>query len=389
MTKTTPKSKMPSIHENVPPLEIGGYVARDGFNYQDHVALSFCIDLLTTDNLAEVRCESQDDITLIWNNNGAQTVEFVQVKGNILDQLWSIPKLCTRENDSSSKVKKSGSSIIEKLFANDRFEEDSIFRIVTRRAMKKSLEALKYEFNHPQRIENELEDICKGFIKKIGQHISPKGNDLSYFVNNLKWTVEESIESLRAKTRWDIKVYIEDALSTYPLTLNIEKVYDDLLLNVKNAASADWKDDPKIKCYDKQSVNNLIVESIDNQRTSHPQGVKEKLLEKMRDGNLPSDYEHSALEMIRSYRMESLSSRYFTPQDRKRIDFEMEALLFELRNELDAGKHDDGVTFHNLCMEELRALKNDLDVQTPYSYLYGYMYYRTSRCGHRFRGLGK
>jgi len=46
-------------------LERGGVEARKGFELQDHVAVGFLIDLLTTPGLLEVWCETHDDITLI------------------------------------------------------------------------------------------------------------------------------------------------------------------------------------------------------------------------------------------------------------------------------------------------------------------------------------
>ena len=67
-----------SIHD-AEPLEIGGVVARKGFTFQDHVAVGFLLDLLKYDDLREVWCESQDDVTLIWSGS-VEYVEFVQVK---------------------------------------------------------------------------------------------------------------------------------------------------------------------------------------------------------------------------------------------------------------------------------------------------------------------
>jgi len=88
----------PSIHdESIAPLETGGVVARDGFDFQDHVVARFCLELLTNFDLLEVWCESQDDITLIWGIDGNQINEFVQVKGNKLAQFWSTSLLCRRE----------------------------------------------------------------------------------------------------------------------------------------------------------------------------------------------------------------------------------------------------------------------------------------------------
>jgi len=50
---------------------------------------------------------------------------WVQVKSNKLNQLWSVAKLCKRDQ------KNPGTSILEKLFANERGAESCRFRIVT------------------------------------------------------------------------------------------------------------------------------------------------------------------------------------------------------------------------------------------------------------------
>jgi hypothetical protein len=81
-----------SIHL-LPPLETGGVEAREGFDFQDHVAAGFCIHMLKTVTLRQVWCENQDDITLIWQGQASEEAEFVQVKSNEPDQLWSIAML--------------------------------------------------------------------------------------------------------------------------------------------------------------------------------------------------------------------------------------------------------------------------------------------------------
>jgi hypothetical protein len=90
--------ELPSIHD-LSPLEEGGPVARAGFLYQDHIGARFCIEMLQNANLVGVWCETLDDITLIWaTDGGGETVEFVQVKSNELDQMWSIALICDGGN---------------------------------------------------------------------------------------------------------------------------------------------------------------------------------------------------------------------------------------------------------------------------------------------------
>ena len=101
-----------SIHD-LPPLETGGVEARQGFGLQDHVAAGFCLEMIGVSRLVQVWCETQDDITLILDGEGGQEVEFVQVKGHDLDQLWSVAKLCERERKNKGSTA-SSRSILEK-----------------------------------------------------------------------------------------------------------------------------------------------------------------------------------------------------------------------------------------------------------------------------------
>ena len=71
---TTPAS----IHD-LEPLEQGGVIARQGFSYQDHVAVGYLLDMANNSaagrTLVAVWCEADDDITLIWQRDGGDEVE--------------------------------------------------------------------------------------------------------------------------------------------------------------------------------------------------------------------------------------------------------------------------------------------------------------------------
>lgn len=45
---------------------------RHGFLYQDHVAVSFCVEMLTDGQIDAVWCEVHDDITLLFTEQGEQ-----------------------------------------------------------------------------------------------------------------------------------------------------------------------------------------------------------------------------------------------------------------------------------------------------------------------------
>ena len=99
-----PDSSQPRSIHTLPPLERGGVEARQGFEFQDHVAAGLLIAMLATPELIEVWCETHDDITLIWDADTVQEVEFVQVKCLTLDQLWSIAILTGRDRKDKQAV---------------------------------------------------------------------------------------------------------------------------------------------------------------------------------------------------------------------------------------------------------------------------------------------
>jgi Cap4-like dsDNA endonuclease family protein len=136
------------------PLEKGGVIARKGFNFQDHVAVAFCLEMLTNPALIEVWCETQDDMTLISQKSGHEAVEFVQVKSHEFDQLWTIAKLCEKKINERS--------ILEKSLAQDRCQEECYFRIVTVRDVRSELKILTYPFDSPLRVGGcvATEQLC-------------------------------------------------------------------------------------------------------------------------------------------------------------------------------------------------------------------------------------
>ena len=182
---------------NLRPLEVGGVEARQGFQIQDHVAAGFCIEMLSRAELIEVWCETQDDITLIWQEDGGKCVEFVQVKSNELNQLWSIAELCKREKGKVNK--KVGSSIIERSLAYDRCREPCCFRIVTCRPVMTELEGLTLPIDSEQRAaKGEDLNQLKGRVEeKVGDFRSPNDNGPSYWVDKTKWDVRHSEQGIK------------------------------------------------------------------------------------------------------------------------------------------------------------------------------------------------
>jgi len=55
-------SQAKASYRDLDPVEQGGRVARDGFDYQDHVAVGKCLDMIHEGGPTEVWCEAEDDI---------------------------------------------------------------------------------------------------------------------------------------------------------------------------------------------------------------------------------------------------------------------------------------------------------------------------------------
>ena len=109
------------------PQEEGGPIAQSGFNYQDEIAVGILIDMLKNHDIVKIHCETHDDIVVVRTGEagGQNSVEYVQVKANTPDKLWSLTDLCAR------RKAKAGTSIFEISLARDAHTETSQFRIVT------------------------------------------------------------------------------------------------------------------------------------------------------------------------------------------------------------------------------------------------------------------
>lgn len=62
------------------PSNKGGPAARQGFKYQDHVAVAFIMKMLRDSTYLQVECETADDIVAVSENAGETVNEYIQVK---------------------------------------------------------------------------------------------------------------------------------------------------------------------------------------------------------------------------------------------------------------------------------------------------------------------
>jgi len=392
-----------SVHD-LPPLNSGGVDARRGFDVQDHVAAGLCISMLRDDQLKAVWCESHDDITLIWDRSGQETAEFIQVKSNELDHLWSAARLCKREagpEDSSAettvaatnsraalkRAKKIGTSILERSLAYDRCKEPCLFRVVTCWQVATELRLLTYDLVGEHRVQStkELEQLILKLRGYVGDYRSPNGNDCGFWAERVLWQTVGTLENVRNRNLIAITQLIE-ALGYYVVHDQVDEVYARLVSKVSNAGAADWRRDREEKKITRQSLHIWLIAALEALRPAARGG--QRLREKMEKASLPEDSVSAALAERNSYRQEVLTPRYFSPSEHRLMEDEVAAALHSLRSRLDSGDYaDDGRQFHLICRDRLENLRHELPVEKrpPLAFLNGCMYNMADRCAHRFR----
>lgn len=363
-----------SIHD-LPPLEQGGSTARRGFAYQDHVSASFCIDMLTDSSLAEVWCETEDDVVLIWNNLGEPCVEFVQVKSDAPAQLWSVAMLCAG----------GPGSIAAKSLAHDRCAEPCCFRIVTRADIHPELRPLQLPLVHSDRSlgTRSMISLHRKVCTALKDAVSPRGRSASLWLADTFWEISGSLPAIENQNLLKLHKFVED-IDEALFSDQVRELYDRILRRVQSAASMDWlhsKSNKKIKSLD---FRYWIISSIEYVKGQLPAKAGTNLKKKMAAALIPPNEIENAGRLRLAYRRRRLASTYQSEENLNDIDLEVTATLQKLLSDLDAGNLvDDGLQFHARCLHALSEIR----VRFPHarlSDLQGALYSATDRCRHRF-----
>lgn len=382
MDSSPPK---PSIH-TLPPLERGGVEARIGFAVQDHVAASYLIDLLLDGlSLAEVWCETHDDITLIRQNAGAQEVEFVQVKSNALDQLWSVALLASQDKKDKKAVP--ASSIYERSLANDRCCEPCRFRLVTCLQPNSDLAVLCLQFDAPDRLSkaDALKTLGDDLDKRTENYRSPNGNGAQSWLARLMWDVHQSADSLKNSNTVKLtRVLANRGTTLFPDQL--DELYSGILTLARDAASADWGASPSTKKLCKQCMVNWLDTYL-QARQALPTTAGTRLRDKLVLAGLAEGDIAASFESRQRYMSERFNPQYLKLGDLTHLGSEVSAVLHGLRARLDSGEMaDNGIEFHSECLKAIEQLKTQhAELKPPLSVLQGCMYDIADRCVHRFR----
>ncbi len=371
---------------DLPPIELGGIQNRKGLAFQDHVAAGFCLDMLADVTLIEVWCEHLDDITLIFQLADGVCVEFVQVKGNELDQLWTVAKVCEREKKEGGV----NQCILERSLAQDRCRERCRFRMVTARPVKNELKMLALPYDAPDRINGKIAfDKLHELLKpKVGAFRSANDHDYTFWTANLYWDERHDETAVRNANLLNLNRILDTkGLSLAPDQAN--ELYTNLLMKVWDASRADPRVAPALKRIKRTDFDNWLTNTANNAGLPSA-GATHELERKMVRAGLPRDVICTAIDQTRIYRGEQLRPKYLELDDQRMIQGEVQAILQVLKSQLDNGTlPDDGVQFHGLCLAELDRLRNELPLNPKPSvaFLQGCMYNVTGRCLHRFRRI--
>ncbi len=374
-----------SIHALLP-METGGVEARRGFRLQDHVAVQWCLRLLQDPNLQAVWCEDQDDLTLVWDCNGYEEVEFVQVKGHELNQLWSVSRLCEREKSDGHSL--AGTSILERSLAYDRCSEPCTFRLVTSRPVNLALRPLTHSLNSPARRDchAEISALIAEIVKKVGEFKSENGNGPDCWVYRTVWDEVHSLESIKNANISKLTKLVEE-MGEILFSDQLEALYEKLLTMVLDAALTRWRDDPDAKKLKKVEFAQWFKQQHESTLYPSRAAGNELILDKMTKAQIPADAIDTANHLRRHYRRELLQPKYLNTSDRLSAEEEVRATLQDLRSQLDSNMiADSGIEFHNRCLQQLGQLRNNppISPMPPLAVLQGFMYSLVGRCLHRF-----
>lgn len=369
---------------DLPPLEQGGRVARDGFDYQDHVAAGKCLDMLLGGGPAEVWCEAEDDIVLVWLDGGQELFEFVQVKGNDLGQAWTVAELCRREAVKSGGGP--GRCIVEKSLAHDRADEKCRFRVVSRWNPDCVLSPLRAEFCSEARTANlaGIKAAGDSIAAKLGECKSPNGNGLDFWAKNAVWELRATTDDVRNANLLKLERLLETGgqILTYEQR---EQLYLRLFLRVQDASLACGRAQRDAKRLKRADLSAWIQKQMN--AILHPvsAGTSANLMRKFTAAQVPASSVEAAQEQRRRYLQEVRTTKYLCLEGREDVEAQALARLHRLKTQLDAGElSDNGSQFLSRCQQALLDLRAPLSANPQPSdwLMFGYLYDVMNRCQH-------
>jgi hypothetical protein len=368
---------LPSIHDHVRSEE-GGPAARQGFAFQDRVAAKCCLEMLKDDVIVEVWCETYDDIVILRRTTEEETVEYVQVKNEQPDQLWTLAMLYARDG------RRCGTSVFEKSLARDCFKERALFRIVTSQNIHSKIALLALPREHVDRASSTswFREIVGAIHKALPDARYVNNKDCSYWLARMLWEVNSDNE-VDCENKVRIHKVLEQ-LGFSPSSDLCDEVYEGLLALVKNAAEHPWTEREKRKIR-KESLKARLRDVAD----PFPDVTSsERLTKKMEQATPDGTYIENAQTLAREFRRRFRESPYIKTLNRGMVEAATTMCLHNLRVRLDSGEiKDTAFEFYCRCVAAIKALANSssfINCDLGDDFFAGCMYEITARCGHRF-----
>ena len=378
---------MPQSIHNSPLGDPSGRHARGGFEYQDHIGASYCLQMLGAATLREVWFESHDDITLLWQNgDGRAHCEFVQVK--FVDKVWTLGGLTGRTK------KTPGTSILEKSLAQNIYAEPCSFRLVTSRDACRELRCLRFPIGSAERtaaqpdIALALAAITDSYGTAAG---APATAAVSDWLTNCVWDEKESsLEGLEAVNILALEAVL-DSLGIRLKPENRNRLYDLLMRKISKASHKRPFATRQVFKITQTGLREWLHVSA-RELTNGPNPA-DKLGSKLSEAGVPDADIDAAKELKRLYNAERRDNDFCEPDDLKA----MEAIILGKMNMLQRKQYNPAteeppLAFFTTCLttavEQLtkrRFVDEDGELLIDEWVAQGYLYEIVDRCQLRFR----
>lgn len=218
------------------PSNKGGPAARQGFKYQDHVAVMFIFKMLRDSSYLQVECETADDIVGVRLQAGETVNEYIQVKTTEKDAKWNLKESTTLDS------KKIDSSLFQKSLKCDIRLGRACFRIVSKRDIAKVLEDFAKELDKRITPDSATDQGLK-LAKKFPKTISAMGRNFSYWADNFVWQVGGDVGALES-TNLRALSELFDLYGESPSHRQQKDIYEVFLGWADDAATANVKTAP-------------------------------------------------------------------------------------------------------------------------------------------------
>lgn len=229
--------------------DAGGVKARQGFTFQDHIAASFLLDLISDPMLLQVECETGDDIALRWHANGADVSEYVQVKITDGDTNWNLTEICAR------KAKRVGTSLVETSIGNDKFSGDALFRFISIRGVNHTLRPMatpRHRRFEPH-IVDALNKLGSQISKKLKSISSPNGKTVPEWVHSCLWEFPGEQQAVHQRNVNRIHRLFEGKGEAV-FASAVETIYEGLVTIARNAGDQSMVDHATKKIVSKEAI---------------------------------------------------------------------------------------------------------------------------------------